>query len=140
MRRIDDIASNIETELIFRIRDCNAYALQLDKSTDVAGLATLLVFVRYSIDKGIGDDLLLWKSLELRSTGNDVFNLIDDFKKTHDISWEKSISVCGDGAKSMTGKINGAVTKIKNVAKNCKNFYCIIHRYALVTKKKPHPH
>ena len=53
----------------------------------------------------------------------------------NDISWEKCISVCGDGAKSMTGKINGAVIKIKNVAKNCKSLHGIIHRYAFVTKK-----
>ena len=134
-RRIDDIASNIETQLISTIRDCDAYALQLDESTDVAGLAILLVFMRYPFDKGIEDDLLLCKSLELRSTGNDMFNLIDNFMKAHDISWEKCILVYSDGAKSMTGKINGAVTKIKNVAKNCKSLHCIIHRYALVTKK-----
>ena len=71
----------------------------------------------------------------LRNTGNDMFNLIDDFMKAHNISWEKCILVYSDGAKSMTGKINGAATKIKNVAKNCKNLHCIIHRYALVTKR-----
>ena len=36
----------------------------------------------------------------------------------------------------MTGKTNDTVTKIKkNVAKNCKNFHCITHGYALVTQK-----
>ena len=34
----------------------------------------------------------------------------------------------------MTGKLNGAVTRIKNASKNCKSVHCIIHRYALVTK------
>ena len=132
-RRIDDIARNIETKLISRLRDCDAYALQLDESTDVAGLAILLVFVRYLFDKRI--DLLICKSLELRTTGSDIFNVIDDFMKAHDISWEKCISVCSDGAKSMTGKLNGTVTKVKNVAKNCKSLHSIILRYALVTKK-----
>ena len=134
-RRIDDIPRNIETQLISRLRDCDAYALQLDESTDVAGLAILLVFVRYPFDKRIEDDLLICKSLELRTAGSDIFNAIDDFIKAHDISWEKCILVRSDGAKSMTRKLNGAVTKIKNVAKNCKSLHCIIHRYALVTKK-----
>ena len=98
-RRIDDTASNKETQLISRIRDCDAYALQLDESTNVAGLAILLVFVQHPFDKGIENNLLLSKSLELRSTGNDIFNVIDDFMKAHDISWEKCISVCSDGAK-----------------------------------------
>ena len=70
-KKIDDIASTIETQLISRIRDCDAYALQLDESTDVARLAILLVFVRYLFNKRIEDDLLFGKSLELRSTGNE---------------------------------------------------------------------
>ena len=35
-RKIYNIASNIETRNIFRICDCNAYALPLDESADVA--------------------------------------------------------------------------------------------------------
>ena len=35
------------------------------------------------------DDLLLCKNLELQSTGNDIFNIIDDFMKAHDISLKK---------------------------------------------------
>ena len=65
-RRIDNILSNIETQLISRIRDCDAYALQLDESIDVAGLAILFIFVRCPFHKGIKDDLLLCKSSELR--------------------------------------------------------------------------
>ncbi|GBL97534.1 Zinc finger BED domain-containing protein 5 [Araneus ventricosus] len=50
-KRINDIADDIELELISRLQACNAYALQLDESTDVAGLAILLVFVRYDFNK-----------------------------------------------------------------------------------------
>ncbi|GBO20834.1 Zinc finger BED domain-containing protein 5 [Araneus ventricosus] len=39
-----------------------------------------------------------------------------------------------DGAKAMTGKVHGVV-RIKNVAKNCNSTHCILHRYALVTKR-----
>ena len=82
-RRINDIASNTETQLFSGIRDCNAYALQLHKSTDVAGLVILLVFVRYFLDKEIKNFLLLCKSLKLCSTGNDIFNVINDFMKAN---------------------------------------------------------
>ena len=85
-------------------------------------MAILPVFVWCSFDKGIADDLLLCKSSELRSTENNIFNLIDDFMKAQDISWEKCNSVRSDGAKSMTGKINGAITKIKNLPKSAKVF------------------
>ena len=61
------------------------------------------------------------KVLELRSTENDIFNVLDKFMKAYDINWEKCISICSDGARSMTGKINDAVTTIKNVAKKYKS-------------------
>ncbi|GBL82374.1 Zinc finger BED domain-containing protein 5 [Araneus ventricosus] len=35
----------------------------------------------------------------------------------------------------MTGKVRGVVARIKNVAKNCNSTLCILHRYALVTKR-----
>ena len=44
-RRMEDIASNIEMQLVSRLPDCDTYALQLDKSIDVAGFAILLVLV-----------------------------------------------------------------------------------------------
>ncbi|GBO26869.1 Zinc finger BED domain-containing protein 5 [Araneus ventricosus] len=48
-KRINDIADDIKLELISRLQACNAYALQLGESTDVAGLAILLGFVRYAL-------------------------------------------------------------------------------------------
>ncbi|GFT03211.1 zinc finger BED domain-containing protein 5 [Nephila pilipes] len=45
-RRINNITDDIELELISRLQACNVNELQLDESTDVAGLAILLVFVR----------------------------------------------------------------------------------------------
>ncbi|GBM63552.1 Zinc finger BED domain-containing protein 5 [Araneus ventricosus] len=54
---------------------------------------------------------------------------------THEINWGKCIEVCSDGAKAMTGKVSGVVARIKNVAKNCNSTHCILHRYALVTKR-----
>lgn len=45
-RRINDIPTYIKSESISRLK-CNHFSLQVDESTDVAGLAVLLVFVRY---------------------------------------------------------------------------------------------
>lgn len=39
---------------------CNAYVLQLDEPTDVAGLAILLVFIRYNFNKKIEEDLFFF--------------------------------------------------------------------------------
>jgi hypothetical protein len=59
MCRIHDLAADIEKELIFWPHLCDAYSLQFYESTDIAGLAVLLVFVHYDFDKSIEEDLLL---------------------------------------------------------------------------------
>ncbi|XP_036219150.2 zinc finger BED domain-containing protein 5 [Bactrocera oleae] len=45
-RRIHDLASYVKQELVTRLQNTR-FALQIDESTDVAGLAILLVIVRY---------------------------------------------------------------------------------------------
>uniref|UniRef100_K7FCX8 DUF4371 domain-containing protein n=1 Tax=Pelodiscus sinensis TaxID=13735 RepID=K7FCX8_PELSI len=133
-RRIHDLAADIEKELIFRLHLCAAYALQLDESIDVAGLAVLLVFVHYDFNRSIEEDLLLCEFLQTNTTGENIFNCINNVIKTHQISWEKCVDVCSDGAKAMVGTVAGDVTRIKNVAPNCTSSHCILHRHALVVK------
>ncbi len=68
-----------ETELIRRVKMASTFSLQMDESTDVAGLAVLLVFVRYIHESRIEEDLLICKPLESHTTGEAIFKLIDSF-------------------------------------------------------------
>ncbi len=45
--RISDMASDVKEQLLANIMQIQYYALQLDETTDVAGLAQLLTYVRY---------------------------------------------------------------------------------------------
>ncbi|GFS59115.1 zinc finger BED domain-containing protein 5 [Nephila pilipes] len=116
-RRINNITDDIELELISRLQACNVNELQLDESTDVAGLAILLVFVRYDFNKKIEENLLLCESVSINTTGENIFNCIDNFRTTHEINSGKCIEVCSDGAKAITGKVSVFEARIKNVAK-----------------------
>ena len=49
-RRIDDLGMYIKSELCSHLQQVNLFCLQLDESTDLAGLAVLLAFVRYVYD------------------------------------------------------------------------------------------
>ena len=65
---INDIAGDVFKQLLLRIQASEFYALQLDESTDVAGLAQLLVYVHYVYGGSIKEDNLFCKPLEPRTT------------------------------------------------------------------------
>lgn len=136
-RRIQECASNILDELVRRLRLCETFTIQLDESTDVANLSILLVFVRYVHAGEFEEDLLLCKTLDTYTTGEEIFNSLDQFLTHHQISWQKCSDVCTDGAKAMTGKTAGVVARIKAVAEMCSSSHCMLHRQALAVKKMP---
>jgi len=135
-RRIKDLSEVVKTELFSRLKS-RKFALQMDESTDVAGLAVLLVFVRYEFGFSIEEDLLICEALESNTTGAEIFNLVNKYFITNGISWDNCIDVCTDGAKAMVGKTAGAVSRIKSIAKSCSSSHCIIHRQALAVKNMP---
>ena len=67
-RRISDTTGDVLKQLLLHIQAIEFYALQLDESTDVAGQAQLLVYVRYVYRGSIKEDILFCKPLETRAT------------------------------------------------------------------------
>ena len=62
-RHISDMAGDVLKQLLLHIQASEFYALQLDESTDVAGLAQLLVYLRYVYGGSIKEDILFCKPL-----------------------------------------------------------------------------
>lgn len=132
-RRITDMAQDIKSQLIDRVKK-GKYALQLDESTDVSNCAQLLVFVRYSFDGKLNEDLLFCAPLEGTCTGEDIFTKLDNKLKEEGLSWDECIGVCTDGAAAMLGKKKGLKARVLQVAPHIKFTHCIIHREALASK------
>jgi hypothetical protein len=55
------MAGNVLKQLLLHIQARELYVLQLDESTDVAGLAQLLVYVCQVYGGSIKEDILFWK-------------------------------------------------------------------------------
>jgi len=136
VRRIADLATNVEQTLVSIIK-YRKFALQMDESTDVAGLAILLVFVRYENIHSFEEDLLFCRPLLSNTTGVQIFGLLDGFFTENKIPWTNCIDVCTDGAKAMVGATAGAVAKIKEKSKEIRSSHCILHRHALAMKTMP---
>uniref|UniRef100_A0A3Q1EIW4 DUF4371 domain-containing protein n=1 Tax=Acanthochromis polyacanthus TaxID=80966 RepID=A0A3Q1EIW4_9TELE len=126
-RHIDDMDQD---QVIF-------FALQIDKSTDIAALENLLVFVRYKHNGEIHEDFLFCKPLRTNTTGEAVFEVINDFMIAHEIEWRKCVGLSTDGARAMVGRLSGVVKRVKAVAPLVTAVHCSIHREALATKTMP---
>ncbi|GBN69178.1 Zinc finger BED domain-containing protein 5 [Araneus ventricosus] len=135
-RRIGDLAENVKSTLISRIKSTK-FSLQMNESTDVAGLAILMVIVRYPYLDSFLEDLLICKPLSTTTTGTEIFKLLDEFFAENSILWDSCVDMSTDGAKAMTGKMSGTIAKIKEKAKGCSSSHWILHRHALAMKKIP---
>ncbi|XP_062417978.1 zinc finger BED domain-containing protein 5-like [Pungitius pungitius] len=136
-RRIDAMSEDILAVLLSRVKKSEFYSLQVDESTDVANLANLLLYVRYLFEGSVQKDFLFCRPLATRTTGQEIFNLIDDFMRTNGINWERCVGICTDGAKSMTGKHTGLIAHIRRVCPSISWLHCSIHREALAAKHMP---
>ncbi len=95
-RRIDKMGTDIVEQLLDKLRAGESFSLQLDESVDVSGQAQLVAFARYVDTSDIREHTLFCKTLERRTTGEDIFNIVNSFFSEHKISWKSCTSACTD--------------------------------------------
>ena len=103
----------------------------------MAGMAQLLVYVRYVYEGSIKEDILFYKLLETRTTGQDILKVLDSFVTSNGLWWSRCVGICTDGVKAMTGRHSGVVMLVQAVAPDDTWIHCSIHREALATKGMP---
>ena len=80
-RRISEMASDIQNQVLERMKGSPFFSIQLDESTDVSNAALLLVFVRYRWSGILQEDMLFCGELPTRTTAQEclvLFMLIID--------------------------------------------------------------
>ncbi|XP_063765987.1 zinc finger BED domain-containing protein 5-like [Eleginops maclovinus] len=104
-RRITAMAENVKDQLITRLRQSQFFTLQLDESTDIVNEANLLCFVRYSYDGGVQDEFLFCRSLPTNTTGEAIFDSVNDFILQNNIDWTRCVGICTDGATAINAGV-----------------------------------
>jgi len=133
-RRIDEMADNVENQLIKKIKSSDYYSIQIDETTDISKCAQLLTYVRFIDNNQMKEEMLFCRELESNTTGEEIFNCLDEYVNRY-FGWNNCIAVCSDGAASMTDKKSGLITRIKTVNPEIRSIHCLIHRQALASKK-----
>ena len=101
---------------------------------NVSTISHLVVFMRYVANDSTCDEFLLCKALAYTTNAADIFKIVDQFFKKHDIAWTKVGLVCTDGAPSMSSHRSGFVALVKIVVPDIISVHCVLHRYALASK------
>jgi hypothetical protein len=127
------MSEDIKEQLLTRIKCSQKFVLQVDKSTDVAGLAQLLVFVRYCFQENIQEEFMFYLPFSERCTGSDIFKAMNDYFTAEDISWANCVGICTDGVTALTEHKKGFPAKVQQIGPHVNFIHCIIHREALAS-------
>lgn len=133
-RRIDEMSDFVKQSMITVLKQSEYFSLQLDESTDVAGEAILLAFVRFEFDGRIEEEMLFCKCLPSTTMGEEIFKCLDGFILDNEIEWSKCVALTTDGARAMSGIYSGLIAKVRAVAPSVQWTHCSLHREALVLK------
>ncbi|XP_004441803.1 PREDICTED: SCAN domain-containing protein 3 [Ceratotherium simum simum] len=135
-RRIQELANDMEDQLIEQIKLAKYFSLQLDECRDIANMIILLVYVRFEHDDDIKEEFFFSASLPTSATSSELYEAIKNYVVNKcDLEFKFCVGICSDGAASMTGKHSEVVTQIKELAPECKTTHCFIHRESLAMRK-----
>ena len=138
VRRIGRIAQNLSEQLFEARKSFEWYSLALDERTDIGDTAQLLVFIR-GIDENfeITEELLSLEHLKDITTGQDLFESVENCLDRSGLPLHKLASITTDGAPALIGKNVGLIKLLNDKVKrehplhSVMSFHCIIHQESL---------
>ncbi|XP_007954681.1 SCAN domain-containing protein 3 [Orycteropus afer afer] len=134
-RRIQELANDMEDQLIEQIKLAKYFSLQLDECRDIANMIVLLVYVRFEHDDDIKEEFFFSAALPTNTTSSELYEAVKNYIVNKcGLEFKFCVGICSDGAASMTGRHSEVVTQIKELAPECKTTHCFIHRESLAMK------
>jgi hypothetical protein len=140
--RVNDLAGDIPCQHKETCKNCVAYSIAVDESTDVEHSAQLAVFVRgVNEDFELAEDLLELVPMKGKTGADEIFSQLVTLLNKFDLLWGKMVGFVSDGAPAMIGKNKDVAAKLKkNKMKEfegttCfRSLHCILHQHALCAK------
>lgn len=138
-RRSEEIGEYILEKELQSLCSAAVYvSIQLDESTDITGIAELLIFGRLvDSEFRVHEELLDIFELLENTRGIDIFTALDSNIKKFNVR-EKLSLICSDGCSSMTGHVDGVAGHLRTNNYTTPLLHCIVHRFSLTTKIVKH--
>lgn len=136
-RRIDDLADNIKSQVITKVKASPLFSIQCDETTDLAQCCQLIVYCRFVDSGSLKEEMLFSKALKTTSKACDIMSAINEFFEENKLSWEQVVGICTDGAPAMLGSRSGFLKLAKEKNPAIMGTHCVIHRQALAAKTLP---
>lgn len=134
-RRVENIILNVKEKLIVEVKNSVFFLYNLMNVQMYQTMLNLLFI--YGIYYKLRGFFLVYETLTIRTTADDIFKKLDHFFVENGFNWKKCIGFYSDGARAMTSKHEGVSSKIKLVIENCIFLHCSFHRKVLVVKRMP---
>jgi hypothetical protein len=112
--RVNDLAGDIQCQHKETCKNCVAYSIAVDESTDVKHSAQLAAFVRgVNEDFGLAEELLELIPMKGKRDPDEIFSQLVTLLNKFDLLWGKMVGFVSDGAPTMIGKNNDVAAKLK---------------------------
>lgn len=142
-RRIEMMATDIESQLNNDIQKSVFFSLQVDESTDVSDTSQLCIIAKMVFyDFSVKEEFLKILPLKGRTRGNDIYSTFKKYLEENNIPLEKLSAITTDGAPAMKGRNNGFIALCKKdpIFPKFASYHCIIHQEVLCSKVIPFQH
>ena len=74
------MSQDIKHQLLDQVRASPVFAIQLDKTTDVAQCSQLLMYARFLSDNSEKEEILFCHPVESYTTATDIFQVVSNFQ------------------------------------------------------------
>ena len=117
--RVDELASDLQTQLKTKAKEFVSYSLAADESTDRTDTAQLSIFIRgvdaqFSVTEELLDLHFFLKSIHRTTTGQDIFTQVERCINESELQWNKLlVGLTTDGAPAMCGEVRGLVGLVR---------------------------
>lgn len=126
------IAEVVRDDIQTKLEESEFVSLLADESTDIAVLNKLVVYFR-TVSDDMKAETVLGGNVDIpNGKAQTIFEEMEKLCDEKQIDNRKKIGLGSDGARVMTGHVNGVSALYKNVNPFLKNVHCIAHRLALV--------